>query len=273
MRKTIHVLFVSLVLLSLIVSCDASVNSKIFGSKLNCVVFKGDKSFTLSPVYSNGKALWGMYDGNDFVKGIMEYSTDGKTWTPFKTDEKESATSGKIGDDFVLYVRGKENNVVGDFYGWDIDSQDGMKMEVSGNLMTLLDYENSDSARMGYNENGDHGCFENMFYANDYLISVENLEFPADNLTMCCFYEMFSRCENLEKLPKLPATKMAEGCYKEMFRDCKSLTYEKNKDWEIRVDQTAENWNSYMFTKMFETMQVELTPTGSDVGTYKLKTK
>ena len=106
-----------------------------------------------------------------------------------------------------------------------------------------------------------------LFYANNKVVSCENLTFPAMtlsekcyrnmfgggctslttppsvlpsmSLTTYCYVGMFNGCTALTKSPYLPATSLYTYCYQSMFINCTSLT-------EIRAMFTTSPSSSYM---------------------------
>ena len=90
-----------------------------------------------------------------------------------------------------LYIRGNNpsgfSSSIVNYYNFVIE---GDKVSCSGNIMSLIDYEN------------------------------------LPNIISCdyCFYGLFSGCTALTTAPELPAMTLAERCYAYMFSDCNSLT-------------------------------------------------
>ena len=87
---------------------------------------------------------------------------------------------------------------------------------VGGNLMSLIDYNNMDTAELS------DGCFSNLFYESSHLTDAAKLILP-DKTATNCFKQMFYNCSKLTKAPKLPATTLADGCYRALFYGCTSL--------------------------------------------------
>ncbi len=163
-----------------------------------CFRFKGPESFSIAATKG-----W---------DGILEYSTDAETW---ETWDGLSVDAQKIYDSFYLFLRGKNNKEItgGSSWKWTIEKASA---ECCGNIMTLLDYENPDSADMNPR------CFSFMFFKCTGLTSAPEL--PALTLSDYCYYAMFSGCTGLASAPELPAETMKEWCYARMFEDCTKLT-------------------------------------------------
>ena len=79
------------------------------------------------------------------------------------------------------------------------------KVACSGNVMTLLDYNDPDNAQMGTY------CFMGMFSGCEGLTTAPNL--PATTLAQGCYNGMFYGCKSLTTAPELPATRLAKSCY------------------------------------------------------------
>ena len=166
----------------------------------------------------------------------LEYSYDGVDWN----DWDLNALTLNSGD--ALYIRGNNpdgfscNDV---FYMFVIE---GDKVSCSGNIMSLVDYENlpdiipCDICFYGLFENCSllttapelpatkltRFCYSYMFSGCYSLITAPEL--PATKLADYCYYQMFSYCSSLKTAPELPATNLAEHCYSNMFNSCSSLT-------------------------------------------------
>ena len=173
---------------------------------------------------------------------LLEYSYNGTNWNAWDLN----ALTINSGD--ILYIRG--NNPSGlshsnedtenteTYYSFIIE---GDKVSCSGNIMSLIDYENMpDVIPCSYCF---YGLFENctslktapelpaktltdwcyayMFFGCSSLTTAPEL--PAIELTDSCYYRMFSRCSSLTTAPELPAMKLAEWCYGWMFESCSSL--------------------------------------------------
>lgn len=145
--------------------------------------------------------------------GIMEYSVDTSTWTVWDGTEINSSNDGK------LYVRGTNNSIVhNDAVHLGFILSEDKRIQCLGNIENLLDY--ATVATGNHPVMGDN-CFENLFAANDSLVSAPEL--PATVLTKACYQSMFQECFSLAQAPDLPATTLATGCYCRMFENCASL--------------------------------------------------
>lgn len=164
----------------------------------DCLTFTGESSeFTLAISRVSAKT-W---------DGTLYYSTDHNTWNVWDGTSISSANK-------KLYLRGKNNTK---FY-----TSAGMylvlsaKAGCSGNIQTLLDWENPPTAINTAN------CYREMFYECANLTTAPEL--PATTLANNCYHEMFYGCTNLTTTHELPATTLAKHCYHSMFLNCKNLT-------------------------------------------------
>lgn len=165
----------------------------------DCLTFTGETGeFTLKAT-------------NKSWDGTLQWSTDHNTWTTLVGTEAMQSVGKK------LYLRGKGNTT---FYNassykginWILSEKAGC----SGNIQTLLDWENPPTAI------NTSRCYYTMFKECTNLTSAPEL--PATTLADSCYGEMFLRCTNLTKAPKLPATTLAANCYSQMFYGCVNLT-------------------------------------------------
>ena len=136
----------------------------------------------------------------------LEYSVNGGEWATLGT--RIVTFGGSNGD---LRLRGK--SYVGTS-GSTISFDNATKVACSGDIRTLLDYEN-------YKAITSSGDFAGLFQSCTQLTSAPNL--PATELAEGCYYEMFRGCTSLTQAPELPATALAENCYESMFFRCTSL--------------------------------------------------
>ena len=164
----------------------------------DCLTFTGESSeFTLKAT-------------NKEWDGTLQWSTDHNTWTTLTGTEAMQSVDKKV------YLRGKGNTTFcqsGNYKGvrWQLSAKAGC----SGNIQTLLDYENPPTSI-----SADY-CYRSMFYDCTNLTSAPEL--PATTLTKYCYYNMFSGCTNLTTTPELPATTLTSYCYDNMFSYCSNL--------------------------------------------------
>ncbi len=135
----------------------------------DCLTFTGESSeFTL--------AVGGAKEWN----GTLYYSTDHNTWNVWDGTAISSANK-------KLYLRGKNNTKFCTSKGAQLSLS--AKAGCSGNIQTLLDYENPPTS------------------------------IPAE----ACYQAMFYDCVNLIAAPALPAITLKRYCYASMFNGCTSL--------------------------------------------------
>ncbi len=185
------------------------------------LTFSSDTAFTLK-TYNTAKN-W---------DGTLEYSTDLSTWTVWTGTEISSSAGGK------LYLRGTGNTYIS---GANQRQQNkrfflvGNSISCSGNIMTLLDYQNPPSAITG------EYAFAYLFYNCANLINAP--EMPATALANHCYQGMFQGCTSLQVAPSLPATALADYCYNGMFASCTAL--------EVAPELPATTLADYCYGGMF----------------------
>lgn len=165
-------------------------------SYTDCLTFTGETSeFTLKATYKE----W---------DGTLQWSTDHNTWTVLAGTEAMQSVDKK------LYLRGKGNTT---FFNEDgVTWQLSAKASCSGNIQTLLDWENPPMVINTVQ------CYSYMFFNCTNLTTAPEL--PATTLAESCYGNMFEKCRSLTSPPKLPATTLADYCYEGMFLDCNNLT-------------------------------------------------
>lgn len=146
----------------------------------------------------------------------LEYSVNFGEWTEVKANE--GVTFG--GQNGGLRLRGKNVNgtASASAYGYSTITftKDDVKVACTGDIRTLLDWENYKTVNTG------EARFYHLFENCTALTSAPEL--PAKTLANYCYNEMFANCSSLEVAPELPAKELKDACYNEMFAKCTSLT-------------------------------------------------
>lgn len=156
-------------------------------------------------------------------KPTVEYSTDKVTWHTLITNATPDSpvTLANVGD--KMWVRGDNAHFSANNTDYTKFVLTG-KVNVSGNIMSLLDKSCKQITLPTASEDLQSYVFASLFYNNSALVDVSELELPAMTMVYGCYYSMFRSCSNLVNSPKLPATTLDTYCYGGMFRDCTSLT-------------------------------------------------
>ena len=145
----------------------------------------------------------------------LEYSVKNGEWNDVVAD-KVVEFGGDKGD---LRLRGKNNQegTSGKYGGYSQISfgNTDVNVECTGDIRTLLDYENYETVATG------SARFYRLFKDCTQLTSAPNL--PAKTLADGGYQEMFRSCTSLTAAPDLPATKLADLCYANMFDGCTKL--------------------------------------------------
>lgn len=162
------------------------------------------------------------------VNNILSYNPEGD-WV--------SAFTVNAGD--VVEFRTSGNSV-----NWDMTQstdqkhyyfnfKDGLKLNVYGNIMSLIYPEGEFETATEFPHDDDHSyvptnwfecLFTTMYDGNpSAIIDAGNLLLPATALTNQCYGSMFEGCSTMIAAPKLPAEELKPYCYSGMFRNCRSL--------------------------------------------------
>lgn len=157
-------------------------------------------------------------NGNNLKTATFETSTDGQNWSDYTYATNITLTN--VGD--KVYFKAKADNTsiartLADYLQFT-STQDAKKVNVSGNVMSLLAQEFSQMRSVS------SFCFSRLFYYCNNISDCGSLTLPATTLAKSCYSQMFSSCSNLTQAPALPATTLAEYCYTSMFELCTSLT-------------------------------------------------
>ena len=145
----------------------------------------------------------------------MQYSVNGGEWVQLTA--KTAITFG--GDKGTLRLRGKSANGTAKSdlsYAQISFGDDNVQVACSGDIRTLVDYENHATVSTA------NARFCDLFLGCGSLTSAPDL--PATTLADFCYSDMFRRCTSLTAAPELPATTLTEYCYYCMFYNCTSLT-------------------------------------------------
>ena len=163
--------------------------------------------------------------GSEITKEFpgFEYSVNNGEWISIPgTGMPDYVTFG--GDKGTIRLRGKSLENIGTslIIPWGptqyarVTFKNDVKVACSGDIRTLIDYENYTSVETG------NATFYRLFYNCTQLTSAPKL--PATKLAVGCYGEMFSDCSSLKEAPMLPATELEDYCYNWMFYNCTSLT-------------------------------------------------
>jgi hypothetical protein len=152
----------------------------------------------------------------------LDYSTDGITWTTKTMNSNTTANTFTIPANGKLYLRGVNNRWCGDDYSYYNKIYGSGRHNVGGNIMSLLygsDFKDKTTFPTTQNY-----VLCGVFYNDDKLININDLQLPATTLTPHCYRNIFQYCKSLISVPQLPALTMVERCYSNMFLGCSSLT-------------------------------------------------
>ena len=163
-----------------------------------------------------GEQTFKMKGYGGYTISKLEYSVNFGEWTEVKANE--GVTFG--GQNGGLRLRGKNVNGTASAsvysYSTIIFTKDDVKVACTGDIRTLLDWENYKTVNTG------EARFYHLFENCKALTSAPEL--PAKTLANYCYNEMFANCSSLEVAPELPAKELKDACYNEMFANCTSLT-------------------------------------------------
>ena len=199
----------------------------------------------------------------DYKISGLQYSVNFGEWKDVVAGDPGVEFGGDKGD---LRLRGKNNlgGTSGKYRGYSQISfgNTDVNVECTGDIRTLLDYENYETVATGsarfYRLFKDctqltsapnlpaktlaDGGYQGMFHSCTSLTDAPDL--PATELAESCYAWMFKGCTKLNKVPDaLPAMKMASSCYLEMFYNCTSLTDAP----DLPAKELADNCYSGMF--------------------------
>ena len=147
----------------------------------------------------------------------MQYKTkDSGGWQPYIAKMNNSGptiTLQKAGDTVQFWNNANTlSSNTSQYFNFKITSN--KKMNVSGNIMSLLNYR----------QDVPNYCFYRLFYQCWYLVDAGQLQMP-DTVGVSCYQNMFEQCYSLANAPALPATDLLYkgSCYNSMFLKCTSL--------------------------------------------------
>ena len=163
-----------------------------------------------------GEQTFKMKGYGGYTISKLEYSVNFGEWTEVKANE--GVTFG--GQNGGLRLRGKNVNGTASASAYSYSTitftKDDVKVACTGDIRTLLDWENYKTVNTG------EARFYHLFENCTALTSAPEL--PAKTLANYCYNEMFANCSSLEVAPELPAKELKDACYNEMFANCTSLT-------------------------------------------------
>ena len=151
------------------------------------------------------------------VTGVVQYSTDGSTWSGYSSGTAITLTN--VGD--IVMFRG-------DNAGYYVSPTDyshfscSAACSVYGNIMSLVSSTDFAAATTLTAVNAFCSLFTGV--SNLRSDASKALVLPATTLANGCYFSMFSGCTGLSSAPALPATTLAYACYYGMFQGCTGLT-------------------------------------------------
>ena len=147
----------------------------------------------------------------------FEYSVGDGEWKRFTRTVENIRFGGTLGS---LRLRGKSSKGTAHdnklYYSRIEFFSKKSPVDCSGDIRTLIDYENYDDVSTA------NARFCNLFCGNPQLRTTPEL--PATTLAKSCYEHMFSGCSALTEAPELHATTLAKSCYESMFSCCSALT-------------------------------------------------
>ena len=199
------------------------------------------EAFTPYLTFSAGAAqTFTFVKGSDAPESVntIEYSVNGGDWV--KMPFGEAVDFG--GDKGDLRLRGKSSEGTSlecsNYDGYMLSNiqfgNNDVKVRCSGDIRTIVDYENYWSADTG------NARFVCLFSRASALVSAPDL--PSTKLATRCYLSMFYRT-SIERAPRLPATELPWNCYASMFSHCEHLIYSP--------DLTATTVGSTSYVSMF----------------------
>jgi hypothetical protein len=226
--------------------------------------------------------VWGatsvrpVYTNTGSGKNLM-YSKDGGPWNSVIYNPNPSTITGITSN---IRFRGTGMNSL--YTGSATTNRwvfTGDNISFSGNINTLLRYENLDTIVYGSytftcmfygctNITSPPGlpatilspyCYSNMFYGCTSLTDAPSL--PAETLVSNCYNYMFYNCTSLVNAPELPSEILPTSCYSDMFRGCTNLVSAPGSD----VYTTKSPSQTRMFngcTKLTTPLTFTQIPTG-----------
>lgn len=159
----------------------------------------------------NGDVTVGLKSNHeDGVIFPLEYSTDRITWN--QMDGDVTITEGT-----VVCFRSGYDEVMGDMHynRFTMTSDNGGRIEASGNIMSLLDKTYTSTTVGGYG-------FIELFKDCTPLLTAPKL--PATRIGRYSYKGMFQGCTNFNCDVDLPAIAIYPECYENMFTDCSSMS-------------------------------------------------
>ena len=159
---------------------------------------------------------------SDLAESISYSKDDGVTWTtlvntPNKTAAKKYTVNVVTGD--ILLWKGKATCYSKPDGSYTFSNFAGSaKFNVSGNIMSMLGEDNFSSLKTipaNY-------CFR-QFLSTSKVVDASGLKFPAKNVKMGCYRQVFLNCTSLKIAPKELLAPDGNGNYYEMFSGCSSL--------------------------------------------------
>jgi len=176
----------------------------------------------------------------------LQYYTDKTGWQDFKLGDGNKGVSDSTlialasGEKVCFKAKTTNDSLALNIMAYNYfttTTTDNGKVNVSGNIMSLLDGDNPGTTLTHTY------TFTSIFMGCTSIQNASGLSLPATSLVKHCYAHMFNGCTALESAPVLTATTLANSCYNNMFRGCTALKTAP----ALTATTLAENCYSYMF--------------------------
>lgn len=196
-------------------------------------LFGGDKGnsiyasqyVTIESQEDDNRVYWSNASSTSSYYTTIEASTDGTTWTTYRSAIQTNTLVATLNTGDKLYLRGSGNYFKGNYLYYYNYINPQKEFIVYGNVMSLLYGDDfADKTELQANSTSDYHHSLACFFRSTKVTDASNLVLPATTLINGCYHYMFSGCTRLSAMPELPATTLVSSCYQDMFSGCTSLT-------------------------------------------------
>lgn len=215
-------------------------------SEQSDIVFSGYTYEQLSTpltmsIISGGTLYWRTSSMDQNHHETIEWSKNNGEWQTVWIGHpvaalRETITTVEAGDVIRFRNYKRYYGGTGDVYYGSFDTDNTVKYNISGNIMSLQDGDNfADSFTCNSRD------FVGLFNKSG-VVSAKDLYLPATELAYRCYARMFDSCNSLIAAPALPATTLVDSCYQQMFSGCSNLDEILCLATDISAYNCTNNW-------------------------------
>lgn len=174
------------------------------------------------------------YASTYVTPATIEISSDAENWTTYTPGDPIVATevTNSNGTQYQFYIKTNDHvntpltdpGQLASSGSYWFKCTEGSDIKISGDLDWMWGKKPMQVAECADFYAGFTGesMFGGMFVNVDTITDISEMVFPSET-TKACYSKMFSNCDELKKIPKIPAAEIADNALHRMYSGCPKL--------------------------------------------------